>query len=51
MNSGRELIHAFCSCSSGLRPRSFFWARSGLVPKTFKKIFLKKICDFPAYFY
>jgi hypothetical protein len=24
MNSERELIHAFCSCSSGLRPRCFF---------------------------
>jgi hypothetical protein len=42
-NSRRELIHAFCSCSSGMRPR-FFWAGSGPVSK---KIFLKKIVISP----
>jgi hypothetical protein len=44
------IIHAHCSCSRGLRPRYFFLAGSGPVPKTFKKYIFRKICDFPAYF-
>jgi hypothetical protein len=41
MNSGRELIHAHCSCSSGLRPR-FFGPGLAQFKKLSKKIYFRK---------
>jgi hypothetical protein len=42
MNSGRELIHAFCSCMNiGLRPR-FFLGQVWPSSKNFQKKYFRK---------
>jgi hypothetical protein len=51
MNSGRELIHAHCSCSRGLRPRYFFEPGLAQFQKLSKNIFSEKFVISRRIFY
>ena len=51
MNSGRELIRAFCSCSSGLQPRSFFFGPGQAQFQKLSKKYFKTNLWFPRVFF